>query len=773
MSESNIKTILQIDSEHRYEDVSDDLFTLHDLSNVSTWNYSLPTLMKNISEYTNRKNIVRNNNTFKNNFYEKYYYLNGINLSNMLIAGGCIRKLLVNDNSSDSKDVDIFLYGIDNISDAKKRIEKFILDVYENIKLIHNGYFVKEELKELTEQIKRDQSKKFELEKEFKKKHKLVYNPDSDETGISIVNNGNTITMILDGAIIQFILRLYNTKSSILHGFDLGSSAVGFDGKNVYFTTLSKFCYENMVNIIDCTRRSTTYEHRLIKYFNYGFDIIMPNFDITQLSSSYHKYNLVEVCEMPYLIFSYRNIKGNCIQLENFYNSNGNFINNDGHSDYNIYEIISGDDIYEIFYFNIKKLIKHMKNTDIPLNVIQTIDLSDELETFDSKKINIREWKITFNNNFINPKMLETLYNTLAKEFFDNINLKKISNYISIVKAEKFISDVYINTKTNDEKNSKITYYIEEQKKNIKNFIEEIKCELKWITKNPTTQLTSSCNPIIEDESKWYGKYYNNDVKETVNNTTLTVLNTSFDEEKKSDNNQTDISNYKEEDKSDVQPDDKSDGQPEDKSDDEPDDKSDDQQEDKSDDEPEDKSDDKSDGQPEDKSDDQPDDTSDDEQEDKSDDEQEDKSDDQPEDKSDDEQKDKSDDQPDDKSDDEPEDKPSVKSKYFDISESDSEDDDNASEDLTDIPFMVKFIDNKDVKYKGHIYGKNMDEIKKSAYNLVIDSKKFTNENLKKGINFSIINVETEVKTKHTGKVIKIIKGRDSHTTYESNITDN
>ena len=129
MSELNIKAILQIDSEHRYEDVSDDLFTLHDLSNVSTWNYSLPTLMKNISEYTNRKNIVRNNNTFKNNFYEKYYYLNGINLSNMLIAGGCIRKLLVNDNSSDSKDVDIFLYGIDNISDAKKRIEKFILDV--------------------------------------------------------------------------------------------------------------------------------------------------------------------------------------------------------------------------------------------------------------------------------------------------------------------------------------------------------------------------------------------------------------------------------------------------------------------------------------------------------------------------------------------------------------------------------------------------------------------------------------------------------------------
>ena len=66
-----------------------------------------------------------------------------------------------------------------------------------------------------------------------------------------------------------------------------------------------------------------------------------------------------------------------------------------------------------------------------------------------------------------------------------------------------------------------------------------------------------------------------------------------------------------------------------------------------------------------------------------------------------------------------------------------------------------------------------MDEIKKSAYNLVIDSKKFTNENLKKGINFTIINVETDDRTKHTGKVTKIIKGRDGHTTYESDITDN
>jgi hypothetical protein len=65
-----------------------------------------------------------------------------------------------------------------------------------------------------------------------------------------------------------------------LHGFDLGSSAVGFDGKDVYFTTLSKFSYENMVNVVDTTRRSTTYERRLHKYLKRGFSIAIPKLDL-------------------------------------------------------------------------------------------------------------------------------------------------------------------------------------------------------------------------------------------------------------------------------------------------------------------------------------------------------------------------------------------------------------------------------------------------------------------------------------------------------------
>ena len=97
----------------------------------------------------------------------------------------------------------------------------------------------------------------------------------------NVVRGDKCVTIVFDrGQEVQIILRLYNSISEILHGFDLGSSAIGFDGERVYFTSLSKFCFVNLVNIIDGTRRSTSYEHRLAKYFCRDFDIVMPNLNV-------------------------------------------------------------------------------------------------------------------------------------------------------------------------------------------------------------------------------------------------------------------------------------------------------------------------------------------------------------------------------------------------------------------------------------------------------------------------------------------------------------
>jgi len=82
---------------------------------------------------------------------------------------------------------------------------------------------------------------------------------------------------------IQIMFRLYNNVSEVIHSFDLQSSAVAYSGNQIHFTKLSEYCIANAINVIDTTRRSKTYEFRLHKYFNKGFSIVFPEFDVKRL----------------------------------------------------------------------------------------------------------------------------------------------------------------------------------------------------------------------------------------------------------------------------------------------------------------------------------------------------------------------------------------------------------------------------------------------------------------------------------------------------------
>jgi len=89
----------------------------------------------------------------------------------------------------------------------------------------------------------------------------------------------------------QFILRIYPTLDSILGGFDLGCSMVAFDGNEIYATPLGAWSTINSSVIVDTTRRSTSFEHRLIKYKYAGFNIIFPglNDSVKRLPTSKDK----------------------------------------------------------------------------------------------------------------------------------------------------------------------------------------------------------------------------------------------------------------------------------------------------------------------------------------------------------------------------------------------------------------------------------------------------------------------------------------------------
>lgn len=64
---------------------------------------------------------------------------------------------------------------------------------------------------------------------------------------------------------VQIILRIYNSASEVLCGFDVDSCAVGFDGTKVVVPPRTAVAIMTQSNTVDMSRRSPSYEMRLSK----------------------------------------------------------------------------------------------------------------------------------------------------------------------------------------------------------------------------------------------------------------------------------------------------------------------------------------------------------------------------------------------------------------------------------------------------------------------------------------------------------------------------
>ena len=438
---SLISSVLQIDSKNRFEGNEGDLFELDSLQEKD-WDFSYPTLTY---EETFDRNILIGENEFKNKFFNLYPELKGIESKHILIAGGCISSLILD---FPNKDVDMFIFGCD-----ENQANKIVKDTFE--KIIHNLKLEKvERLKSVTKNSLK-YNENYSLE-----------NVSDEDIDLCFRRTSNSITM---NNKYQIILRLYKTKSDILHGFDIGSSAIGFDFDKVYVTGLGKFAYEYKCNILDTTRRSTTYESRLKKYFERGFSIVLPNFSVKKLQNDvWEDYKLSCVCKLPYICFSYQEVKGNRIYIDQFHCKY-----REENSDY---DCESGE--YQAFFTNVKNLLKGNDNiVFVERNLEGILDPS----VFTRKRITFFYNQILkkLKGSSFPTKMIETYVNIVSPiELFTNKNYEEI--------IEKQIEETY-----------KLAVAFEEKSKKI-----------KWNLLNPMGQLTGSFNPIIEEAEKWYGEYF-------------------------------------------------------------------------------------------------------------------------------------------------------------------------------------------------------------------------------------------------------------------------
>jgi hypothetical protein len=440
---SCVGEILKIDKSFRFSGVTDDIYTIEAVNpfDSSVKSMIVEPILVQSNKYLSK--LIDSQGTFNELFYQKFELLKSIDFTNMIVAGGAVRNVLSQESELPS-DIDIFFYGMESEDEATNKADEII-----------------KEIMEITD----------------------------DDILVTITNN--VINILIENNVkIQIIMRLYSSISEILHGFDLGSSAVGFDGKHTYFTTLSKFSYENMVNIVDTTRRSTSYEYRLVKYFNYGFDIVIPNLNIAKYvdeSTDVKRFNL------KYLPFEYTKIEENRITISNFDNIPNDISDyDDGIGDINYDEEVAK---YYSQYLNFIKIINYK-----PIVYYMKMDTaSPSIRTVHKNRIT----EYTIKDNYLNLK-----YNLEAKGKAD---INKIKHNFTVENPKDIIEKIYFSDMNDDQRYIYVYDLIERQ---ISASIcaaapyFDYKYVPEWIIDDPMSQhnamLTGSFNPIIEEPEKWF-----------------------------------------------------------------------------------------------------------------------------------------------------------------------------------------------------------------------------------------------------------------------------
>jgi len=502
---SRATEIVSFDSAFRLEGVEGDLHRLSQTQlKEEKWTYAHPTLEASKVE----RNFTPDCEVFKDSFYDAFPALIGLDMNNVFIAGGAVTSILTYHKTGG--DVDIFIYGLSE-EKATEKMEYILKHITKTLFYgdthTHTRKSVFRALKKLNDPATDPETKKhckFILEHNqkglrFFKKPEKQWTAEEKELSMNLMLTRTSGAITIDRKY-QIILRLYKTKSEILHGFDFGSCAVGFDGNEVYFTSLAKFALEHGYNIVDPSRRSTTYETRLWKYYFRGYGIIFP--DMKGLE------NGEKPIDLPYMAFTAK-VEGNKIEWPRKVQKD--VIKSDYDEDTNFYTALNRK---IRFLLDQPKVGEPKKEED----TLKGGELQTPGEVVEAKKeeanLPVEEVKTrvpmfsyiahTVKDLLEAPVFIEV--ESLLKHF-KRMRALMTSNKAPLMYFKEVVCEDLgrLFTSTPKELDALFT----DRLKLIYSRAREMKAgPITWVTKNPGRQWTSSFNPVLSDPKDWYGKMY-------------------------------------------------------------------------------------------------------------------------------------------------------------------------------------------------------------------------------------------------------------------------
>lgn len=478
---SGVAAVLAEDQRARIDCAARPLWGLGDVGQPTDWDYQLPTLTKKAHVQNQRGAPVRfqTGDAFAAYFYQEHPFLKTVCLDNLLIAGGSIGSALTRNSSYN--DIDFFVYGT---ADPSAVAVRFINDITKGIHAINILSIGSRVDAPAMDVVRTEKCLTISVPD-------IHYEMADDLTGHGATKSKPNIRRISRRILIQLIFRAYTSIAEILYGFDLGSSAVGFDGTNLYFTSLGRFAYTTRCLILDTTRRSTTYEKRIKKYMDRGFELILPHFRMAELRTTYFKYGVSEVCELPYLPFSYRKVVGNKIVVERFLNPvNTDDATNADSSDYGPEDMETDLDRgmeYKLIYNNIKALIHGEES--------RMMCYQDHLSP-----------DILLKSPFLTARKIKWFYEYTKKKLNrQSLDLTVLKRYVAIEDLPTILHNVA------DHGLHHVASLLARQCSVACKLIKTVQSRpVAWKYMDPGSQLplSGSFNPIMEDVSLWYAQYF-------------------------------------------------------------------------------------------------------------------------------------------------------------------------------------------------------------------------------------------------------------------------
>lgn len=445
---------------------SDGLWSLEQFSDaIRPYSYFSPTVFP--SDWTPVEAMTQEK--YSSRFYQKFPEFSQIlPIRNVIIAGGaaawCIGKL-----DKAAGDIDLFIVGI-NYKERAKLWGK----VFEIVTAVRKAY------------------KRFEIQE--------ILSPGL----ISLICYTDRSVVFLK---IQIILRAFPTIGKILHGFDISSCCVAYDGERTFMTALSVWSHVFQTNIVIPQYRSTTYEFRLCKYFKRGFAITFPylNADVFERVAKDNKDNKDNKLVLPYITINLIKICGpiaiGTILLNDKYGAKSDYTQPmyAPYALHNFYQLTSVKK-----YFTIVGSISEYGYT--------------YSTTYGDTHHGIYFEKIIEND----PQVADVLPLDCFTAIIDNaarnaindsiLNLKQLRTVLKLTDEEilRFGAE-YLLLQNSDQ--NKIINHVPA----LQHFVEKLKIAYLetpqiinwWIhSDDPSSQCTVSLNPIIEDASVWYGVDY-------------------------------------------------------------------------------------------------------------------------------------------------------------------------------------------------------------------------------------------------------------------------